>query len=254
MPIHDVETRQVNWPYLTRWAQADTAQQPVLLAGQGNLEELAAHLAQLVVCEAGSACGTCPACRHFLHGSHPDVISVTLAGGEAGIKALREVLQQLNIHPTGERRAVTIHAIDAVSLPAANILLKSLEEPAVSTRWILTTRYPRRLLATILSRCQRVNANPSQPPFIKGGQNPLLDKGGGKGEDSLHRLATVRDEEELPTEELAAIEQQLIGRLRSEGPTPKVRRAFQRLRDYYKIRALKGNEKLAREVLYASLP
>src|SRR5581483_210253 len=165
VPIHDVETRQVNWPYLTRWAQADTAQQPVLLAGQGNLEELAAHLAQLVVCEAGSACGTCPACRHFLHGSHPDVISVTLAGGEAGIKALREVLQQLNIHPTGERRAVTIHAIDAVSLPAANILLKSLEEPAVSARWILTTRYPRRLLATILSRCQRVNANPSQPPF-----------------------------------------------------------------------------------------
>lgn len=47
----------------------------------------------------------------------------------------------------------------------------------------------------------------------------------------------------------AALEQQL----RRQGPTPSLKRAYARLRDYYFIAARQGNTKLAGEVLLLSV-
>src|SRR5439155_801212 len=43
---------------------------------------------------------------------------------------------------------------------AANVLLKTLEEPPPATHFVLVTAEPKRLPVTVLSRCQRVRFQP----------------------------------------------------------------------------------------------
>lgn len=52
------------------------------------------------------------------------------------------------------RRAVVVDAADDLEPPAANALLKSLEEPPASTVFLLVSHAPERLLPTIRSRCR----------------------------------------------------------------------------------------------------
>ena len=46
--------------------------------------------------------------------------------------------------------------------PAANALLKTLEEPPADTFLLLTTTRPARLLPTIVSRCQSIRIEPDE--------------------------------------------------------------------------------------------
>ncbi|MDB5888727.1 MAG: holB, partial [Rhodocyclales bacterium] len=54
----------------------------------------------------------------------------------------------------GGRRVVLIDPAEAMNPPAANALLKSLEEPPIDAVFLLVSHAPRRLLPTIHSRCQ----------------------------------------------------------------------------------------------------
>jgi DNA polymerase-3 subunit delta' len=47
-----------------------------------------------------------------------------------------------------------VHPADAFNLQSANALLKTLEEPPIGTRLVLTTADPAQLLPTVRSRCQ----------------------------------------------------------------------------------------------------
>jgi DNA polymerase-3 subunit delta' len=74
-----------------------------------------------------------------------------------GIKVdqIREVQRRLTTRPTlGDKRAVIVDPADDLERPAANALLKSLEEPPVGTYFILVSHSPARLLPTIRSRCR----------------------------------------------------------------------------------------------------
>ena len=53
-----------------------------------------------------------------------------------------------------ERRVIIIDAADDLERPAANALLKMLEEPPASTIFLLVSHAPGRLLPTIRSRCR----------------------------------------------------------------------------------------------------
>src|SRR6202012_4948803 len=52
------------------------------------------------------------------------------------------------------RRVIVIDAIDDLERPAANALLKNLEEPPAGTIFLLASHAPGRLLPTIRSRCR----------------------------------------------------------------------------------------------------
>jgi DNA polymerase-3 subunit delta' len=54
----------------------------------------------------------------------------------------------------GPRRVIVIDAIDDLERPAANALLKNLEEPPAGTIFLLVSHAPGRLLPTIRSRCR----------------------------------------------------------------------------------------------------
>lgn len=74
---------------------------------------------------------------------------------------IREIQRRLTTRPTlGERRAVIIDPADDLEPPAANALLKSLEEPPAGTYFLLVSHSPARLLPTIRSRCRTLRFAP----------------------------------------------------------------------------------------------
>lgn len=206
------------------WAETGGSATPLLLTGAeaASLEERQTLLTQRLVCTQASACGVCGGCRMFTRGVHPDVtLFRTEEGGEKGVKELRRVLRAISRSPLHGRRVVLLPEVDQLSLPALNSLLKPLEEPAVSTRYILTSQFPGRLPETVLSRCAQVRVTGGKPS---------------PSEESFDQLFF-----------------ELSQKVREQGPRPELVRALMRLRDFYQIKAKKANVKLARHVVVAAV-
>lgn len=151
----------------------------LLLAGQRGLGKysLARSFAASLLCEAsrggGHACGKCLACGWFEQGNHPDfrllqpeAMMESDAEPEEGkkkasqqitIDQVRSLDDFFNIgtHRSG-LRIILVHPTEAMNRSTANALLKSLEEPAPGTLFLLVSSEPMRLLPTIRSRCQMV--------------------------------------------------------------------------------------------------
>ncbi|MEO7000381.1 MAG: DNA polymerase III subunit delta' [Ktedonobacterales bacterium] len=115
------------------------------------------------------ACGVCAACRKIAHGNHPDVALITPAVGKRlfGIDQIREIIHLANLSPSeGAWRVFILPEIERMEDPAANALLKTLEEPPEGIVLLLTTNEPENLLPTILSRCQMIPMQPLAPDEI----------------------------------------------------------------------------------------
>lgn len=132
--------------------------------GAGKLTAAAA-LAGAWLCRTDgveSPCGVCRACVKLKAASHADLIVIEPEGGKKMIAAdqARELIDRLQFAPLeGDYRAVVFPGAERLSLTAANILLKTLEEPPVNTGLILTASEPALLPSTIISRCQVIPFN-----------------------------------------------------------------------------------------------
>ena len=74
----------------------------------------------------------------------------------ASNNSVREIKEKVNFLPTlAKYRVYIIDEVHMLSTGAFNALLKTLEEPPEHVKFILATTEPQKLLATILSRCQR---------------------------------------------------------------------------------------------------
>ncbi len=88
--------------------------------------------------------------------SHPDLLILRPAKKMRQISAdsTRELIRKISHSPQLSRRKVAlIHEADRMNKSAANIFLKTLEEPPPDTVVFLLTTYPYALLPTIRSRC-----------------------------------------------------------------------------------------------------
>jgi DNA polymerase-3 subunit delta' len=86
---------------------------------------------------------------------HPDCLQVRPAGRSRSITAdaIRELVARVNVAPSVSRfKVVLVHDADRMNATAANILLKTLEEPPRGTTVVLLTGRPHSLLPTIRSR------------------------------------------------------------------------------------------------------
>lgn len=110
-------------------------------------------------CESGPiACGTCPSCRLFAAGNHPDFYRIGPAEGKRyiEIKQVRElIIAKAFLKPmTGRTSTFVIQGANNFYPNAANAFLKTLEEPPETTRFILIAPQREAVLPTIASRCQ----------------------------------------------------------------------------------------------------
>lgn len=228
-----------------RLAAEEAGNAPIILTGNNEnaLSGTADAFAQILLCERyqwGSvpapACRECHACHLVATGNHPDLITLNTPSATVTVKDIHHLFESTRLTPAGKRRVLVMHNIEKASLPAANALLKSLEEPQPTTTIILTTPFPRRLLTTLRSRCSLI-ALPT-----------VMSEKGELGSVDTLSLG------ELTDDRLQEIGLYLENRLRTHGPSPDIKRAYARLRDYYVISRQRGNKKLAGEVLLLSLP
>jgi DNA polymerase-3 subunit delta' len=123
------------------------------------------------------------------------------------IEHIRAVQRQLGYKPyTSPRTVVIIDGCERLTSPAANALLKTLEEPPATALLLLLTSQKDALPLTILSRCQHIPFRPLAPSHI---QTILVQQG---IDQTLAELAATLAEGRLDTWMQADIGQGLARR------------------------------------------
>ena len=143
-----------------------------LLSGpQGiGIEAFIKDVAQSVFCknnQTGQACGQCSSCHLFLTQQHPDYYQLARLEDkkEISVDQVRNLINKLNeTSHQGGYKITWIEGVEYLNQSAFNALLKSLEEPAENTLFLLSTHQIDRLPATIKSRCQQLNFTPPAIP------------------------------------------------------------------------------------------
>ena len=121
--------------------------------GSGRSNAARAFAAALQ-CEDGG-CGECTDCRSSLTGAHPDVTLVRTEQLSIGVDEVRELVRRAAMSPTlGRWQVIVVEDADRVTERGADALLKSIEEPAPRTVWILCAPTTDDVVATIRSRCR----------------------------------------------------------------------------------------------------
>lgn len=164
---------------LVRLNAAGRVPNAIICAGPDGVGKklFALELARMFACSSlieGEACGTCPACgrigefeipartdknrddfKQVFFGSHADVGIVVTYKRFILVEAIRALEDESRFRPYEARaRTFIIDEAERMNDAASNALLKTLEEPAETSRIVLVTSRPAALLPTIRSRCQ----------------------------------------------------------------------------------------------------
>ena len=158
-----------HWTRLQARRQRDALPHALLLCGATGLGKraFAQRFVQGLLCiepATGDPCGRCRSCLLVAAGTHPDVVSLSFGLRKDGVQRseivvdqIRELSARLAMRSQfGGWQVATIDPADAMNPPAANALLKTLEEPSAQTMLMLLADAPWRLPQTIRSRCQRI--------------------------------------------------------------------------------------------------
>jgi DNA polymerase-3 subunit delta' len=124
--------------------------------------------ARVVLCDSSSGEDECPSCNAWMKDGHPDMVVVGDGTSTPGVADCIELQALMSLRPFIARgRLGVVPASDALSLPAANSLLKLTEEPPEGGH-ILFLAEENNLIQTIRSRawtvCFRGNANAEEAP------------------------------------------------------------------------------------------
>ena len=154
------------WEYLTRLIKSETLPHALLLAGPEGIgkHQFARMMVATLLCKHPTdhflACGKCKHCHLLEAHTYPDFAHVTLEENENTISVdmIREMISKLFLTRHFENYKVAlIETAEAMSVNAANAILKTLEEPPEYTLLILVSSHPQSLPATIRSRCQLIS-------------------------------------------------------------------------------------------------
>jgi DNA polymerase-3 subunit delta' len=104
-------------------------------------------------------CRTCPGCRQVEERRHADIVWIepekkSRVVGIDRVRELQRVVYQTSFE--GGWKAVVLVSADRVGEEASNAFLKTLEEPPPRCLFLLLTDTPQAVMATIVSRCQRI--------------------------------------------------------------------------------------------------
>ena len=96
-----------------------------------------------------------PRCQEITDGRSLDVLEIDGASNN-GVEQVRELRDTCKYAPaTAKFKIYIIDEVHMLTTAAFNALLKTLEEPPAHVKFMFATTEPEKVLATILSRCQR---------------------------------------------------------------------------------------------------
>ncbi len=137
--------------------------------------------AQAINCEnprEGNPCHTCKSCLDIEESNSMNIIEIDAASNN-GVDNIREIREEVKYTPTvGTYKVYIIDEVHMLSTGAFNALLKTLEEPPKHVIFILATTEPHKILATILSRCQRYDFKRITIGTISGALKTYMDSEG----------------------------------------------------------------------------
>jgi DNA polymerase-3 subunit gamma/tau len=124
------------------------------------------------------ACGACPSCLDFVSGAPMDVMEID-AASNTGVDDIRTLRENVKYAPArGRFKIYIVDEVHMLSGPAFNAFLKTLEEPPAHVVFVLATTDPRKIPATVLSRCQRFDFRPISPEQLTASLTEILTKEG----------------------------------------------------------------------------
>jgi DNA polymerase-3 subunit delta' len=113
--------------------------------------------------------------QYFPPKHHPDFFALRPAGKMRQISAevTRDLIGSIQVSPqVSHRKVAVIYEADRMNTAAANIFLKTLEEPPASTTILLLTTRPYSLLPTIRSRCLHFRFTDDGSEALAGADEP----------------------------------------------------------------------------------
>ena len=138
-------------------------------------------LAKALACtqrEGPEACGACPSCQDFVSGAPVDVMEID-AASNTGVDDIRTLRENVKYAPArGRFKIYIVDEVHMLSGPAFNAFLQTLEEPPAHVVFVLATTDPRKIPATVLSRCQRFDFRPIPPEQLTATLSQILTKEG----------------------------------------------------------------------------
>ncbi len=127
--------------------------------GKTTIARLIAKAINCTNCLEGEPCNECKNCEEIDDGRFVDVLEVDAASNR-GVDEIQSILDQIHFFPAlGKRKVLIIDEVHMLSNHAFNVMLKTLEEPPEHIVFILATTDPKKIPATVISRCLRFSLN-----------------------------------------------------------------------------------------------
>ena len=199
----------------------------------------------------------CSTCKEIINSNHIDILEMD-AASKTGIDDIRELIENSKYSPTSAKfKIFIIDEVHMLSKQAFNGLLKTLEEPPPSLKFILATTEVRKIPVTILSRCQRFDLKRVSIEEICKHLKKISTKENGKISDEALKLIAKTSEGSV-RDSISLLDRALISQSinRNEIIQEKDVRIMLGLADKSKIislfkEVLTGNEKEALKCLTA---
>jgi len=136
----------------------------------------------------------CPTCQEIINSNHIDILEMD-AASKTGIDDVRELIENSKYSPTSAKYKIfIIDEVHMLSKQAFNGLLKTLEEPPPSLKFILATTEVRKIPVTILSRCQRFDLKRVSVEQLFSHLQKIADKENGKiSKDAIELIARTSE-------------------------------------------------------------
>ena len=160
----------------------------------------------------------CTTCDEIISSSHIDILEMD-AASKTGIDDVRELIENSKYSPTSAKYKIfIIDEVHMLSKQAFNGLLKTLEEPPSSLKFILATTEVRKIPVTILSRCQRFDLKRVSVEELFKHLKNIAIKENGKISDGAIRLIAKTAEGSV-RDSISLLDRALISQSMSENKT-----------------------------------
>jgi DNA polymerase-3 subunit gamma/tau len=180
-------------------------------SGKTTLARLFAKAINCNNIKGSEPCNECSSCIEISSGNAIDLIEID-AASHTGVDDVRQLIDGIKFAPVKSKYKIfIIDECHQLSKSAANALLKTLEEPPTHAIFILATTEAHKMIATIVSRCQRFDFKRLQISEIIKKLEFITKKEGVKFDESALSLIAInsrgsfRDAESLLDQSLSFI-------------------------------------------------